>query len=79
MSVKRVVANIAADKVDAARAFYEDVLGFERVGEVTEGPPSEGHPRRLMRHPDSGMTLGVHEPHRRSGDRFDPQIGRARV
>jgi catechol 2,3-dioxygenase-like lactoylglutathione lyase family enzyme len=28
MSVKRVVANIAADKIDAARAFYEDVLGM---------------------------------------------------
>lgn len=28
MSVKRVVANFAADKVDAASAFYEDVLGM---------------------------------------------------
>lgn len=54
-------------------AFYERVLGFERVGEVVEGPPSEGHPRRLMRHPDSGLTLGIHEPYRRTGDRFDPQ------
>ena len=53
--------------------FYERVLGFERVGEVVEGPPSEGHPRRLMRHPDSGLTLGIHEPYRRTGDRFDPQ------
>jgi len=57
----------------ASVAFYEEVLGFERVGEVREGPPEAGHPRRLVRHPDSGLVLGIHEPHRRSGDRFDPQ------
>ncbi|MEJ2863585.1 VOC family protein [Actinomycetospora flava] len=66
------VALVVRDMTTSVR-FYEEVLGFERVGEVTEGPPSEGHPRRLMRHPGGGLTLGVHEPYRRSGDRFDPQ------
>ncbi|MCJ2130782.1 VOC family protein [Methylobacterium sp. E-045] len=28
MGVRRVVANIATDRMDAARAFYEDVLGM---------------------------------------------------
>ena len=55
-----------------AVAFYESVLGFERVGEVVAGPPGAGHPRRLMRHGDSGLVLGIHEPIERSGDVFDP-------
>ena len=57
----------------AAVQFYERVLGFERTGEVQEGPSEEGHPRRLMRHAGSGLVLGIHEPHRRTGDLFDPQ------
>jgi catechol 2,3-dioxygenase-like lactoylglutathione lyase family enzyme len=31
MAVKRIVANIAADQVDAARGFYGDVLGMKVV------------------------------------------------
>lgn len=31
MAVKRIVANIPAQQVDAARAFYVDVLGLEVV------------------------------------------------
>ena len=69
------VAHLALTVRDmtASVAFYETVLGFERVGDVVEGPPEAGHPRRLMRHPGSGLVLGIHEPHRRSDDRFDPQ------
>lgn len=29
MKVKRIVTNLAADKVEAARAFYEDVFGLD--------------------------------------------------
>jgi glyoxylase I family protein len=69
------VAHIAlvVREMTPAVEFYETVLGFARFGEVVEGPPDAGHPRRLMRHADSGLTLGLHEPYRRSGDRFDPQ------
>lgn len=69
------VAHIAlvVREMTPAVEFYETVLGFARVGDVVEGPPDAGHPRRLMRHADSGLTLGLHEPYRRSGDRFDPQ------
>jgi catechol 2,3-dioxygenase-like lactoylglutathione lyase family enzyme len=31
MTVKRIVANIAVDQVDAARAFYGDMLGMKVV------------------------------------------------
>jgi catechol 2,3-dioxygenase-like lactoylglutathione lyase family enzyme len=31
MAVKRIVANIAADRIDAASAFYGDVLGMRVV------------------------------------------------
>lgn len=54
-------------------AFYERVLGFLRASERREGPPDAGHPRQLVRHPDSGLVLGIHEPYERSNDRFDPQ------
>lgn len=57
----------------ASVTFYEEVLGFERVGDVREGPPEAGHPRRLMRHPASGFVLGIHEPYERSNDLFSPQ------
>jgi glyoxylase I family protein len=68
------IAHIAVVVRDMPRsvAWYERVLGFERSGDVREGPPEAGHPRQLMRHPASGVVLGVHEPHDRSGDRFDP-------
>ena len=57
----------------ASVAFYEQVMGFERAGERREGPPEARHPRRLLRHPGSGLVLGIHEPYERSNDRFDPQ------
>lgn len=66
------VALVVRDMTASVR-FYETVLGFERVGDPQEGPADAGHPRRLMRHPDSGLVLGIHEPHERSGDRFSPQ------
>jgi catechol 2,3-dioxygenase-like lactoylglutathione lyase family enzyme len=31
MAVKRIVANVAADRIDAARAFYGDALGMSVV------------------------------------------------
>ncbi|MBO6725976.1 MAG: VOC family protein [Rhizobiaceae bacterium] len=31
MKVKRIVTNLAADKVEAARAFYEGVLGLDAL------------------------------------------------
>ena len=31
MTVRRIVANIAADDLQAAQLFYEDVLGLERL------------------------------------------------
>jgi catechol 2,3-dioxygenase-like lactoylglutathione lyase family enzyme len=31
MAVKRIVANVAADKIDAAKAFYGDALGMAVV------------------------------------------------
>ena len=31
MTVKRIVANIAADQIDSARAFYGDILGMTVV------------------------------------------------
>jgi glyoxylase I family protein len=40
---------------------------------VREGPSEARHPRQLVRHPDSGLVLGIHEPYERSNDRFDPQ------
>lgn len=52
--------------------WYERVLGFERVGAIVPGPPQVGHPRQLMMHRGSGLTLAVHEPLVRSGDLFDP-------
>ncbi|RZT83262.1 catechol 2,3-dioxygenase-like lactoylglutathione lyase family enzyme [Pseudonocardia sediminis] len=68
------VAHVAIVVRDMAAsiAWYERVLGFERSGEAKEGPPEAGHPRQLLKHPDSGFVLGIHEPHRRSDDLFDP-------
>ena len=57
----------------ASVAFYERVMGFEQASERREGPPEARHPRQLIRHPDSGLVLGIHEPYERSNDRFDPQ------
>ena len=31
MAVKRIVANVAADRIDAAKAFYGDALGMTVV------------------------------------------------
>jgi glyoxylase I family protein len=66
--VALVVRDMAAS-VD----FYERVMGFEQASERREGPPEARHPRLLMRHPASGLVLGIHEPYERSNDRFDPQ------
>ncbi|MFP5070988.1 VOC family protein [Pseudonocardia nantongensis] len=69
------VAHVALVVRDMAAsvAFYERVLGFEQASERREGPPEARHPRQLVRHPDSGLVLGIHEPYERSHDRFDPQ------
>ena len=69
------VAHVALVVRDMAAsvAFYERVLGFEQASERREGPLEARHPRQLVRHPDSGLVLGIHEPYERSHDRFDPQ------
>jgi glyoxylase I family protein len=68
------IAHIAVVVRDMATSvdWYQRVLGFEPVGGVTPGPAEAGHPRQVMKHRDSGLTLAVHEPLRRSGDMFDP-------
>ena len=68
------VAHIAVVVRDMATSvdWYGRALGFEPVGGVTPGPAEAGHPRQIMRHADSGLVLAVHEPLRRSNDRFDP-------
>lgn len=50
MAVRRIVANIAAQDPDAARAFYGDILGLESVMDhgwiVTfAGPAADGRPQ----------------------------------
>ena len=68
------VAHIAitVNDMEASAAWWGRVFGFERVRRVDEPPGEQRHPRILIRHPSSGVVLGVHEPHDRSGDRFDP-------
>ena len=66
------VALVVRDMAAAAE-FYGRVMGFEAVTDRLEGPPEARHPRQLLRHPDSGMTLGIHEPLDGSGERFSPQ------
>ena len=63
-----VVARDMATTID----WYQRVFGFEPRGGIQPGPPEAGHPRQLLRHRDSGLVLGVHEPVRRSNDCFDP-------
>jgi glyoxylase I family protein len=63
-----IVVRNMADSVD----WYQRVLGFEPVGGVRPGPVEAGHPRQLMQHEASGLSIAVHEPLRRSGDLFDP-------
>ena len=69
------VAHVALVVRDMAAAveFYGRVMGFEAVTDRLEGPPEARHPRQLLRHPDSGMTLGIHEPLDGSGEGFSPQ------
>ena len=74
MSTFTGIAHIAIVVRDMATSveWYQRALGFEPVGEVRPGPIEAGHPRQLMRHGGSGLTLAVHEPLQRSGDMFDP-------
>ena len=68
------VAHVAltVSDMEATAAWCARVLGTERVGRTDEPPDVERHPRILVRHPGSGLVLGLHEPHDRSGDAFDP-------
>ena len=68
------VAHIAitVKDMEESAAWYGRVLGFERVRRVDEPPGELRHPRILTRHPSSGLVIGIHEPHDRSGDPFDP-------
>jgi glyoxylase I family protein len=68
------IAHIAVVVRDMTKSvdWYHRVLGFVPVGEVMPGPAGAGLPRQPMKHPDSGFTLVVFEPVRRSGDLFDP-------
>ena len=65
------VAVVVRD-MKASVDWYQRALGFEPASEVRDGPPGARHPRIILRHPDSGLVLGVHEPLDRSGDGFDP-------
>jgi len=58
--------------MEASARWWVDTLGFERMRRVDEPPDEQRHPRILLRHPQSGLLVGVHEPHERSGDAFDP-------
>jgi len=68
------VAHIAVtvNDMEASAAWDVRVFGFERVRRVDEPSGEQRHPRVLVRHPGSGLLLGIHEPHDRSRDRFDP-------
>ncbi|NMH96370.1 VOC family protein [Pseudonocardia acidicola] len=68
------VAHLAMTVVDmeATAAWWERTFGFERLRRVDEPEGEQRHPRILIRHPGSGLVFGIHEPHERSGDRFDP-------
>ncbi|SEO46627.1 VOC family protein [Actinacidiphila rubida] len=68
------VAHIAftVGDMEAAAAWWGRVFGFERVMRIEEPPTVQRHPRILVRHPRSGVLLGLHEPYDRSGDMFDP-------
>ncbi len=68
------IAHVAIVVRDMQRSvgWYRRVLGFEPASEVLPGPPAARHPRMLLRHPDNGLVVGVHEPLDRTGDRFDP-------
>ncbi|MER6077866.1 VOC family protein [Streptomyces sp. NPDC001833] len=63
---------IVVRDMTASVDWYGRALGFEPVGGVRPGPAEAGHPRQVMCHAHSGLTLAVHEPLRRSGDMFDP-------
>ncbi|SEF52023.1 Glyoxalase/Bleomycin resistance protein/Dioxygenase superfamily protein [Actinacidiphila yanglinensis] len=74
MSTFTGIAHVAVVVRDLAASvdWYRRALGFEPVGAVVPGPAEAGHPRQVLRHAGSGLALAVHEPLRRSGDRFDP-------
>jgi glyoxylase I family protein len=74
MSTFTGIAHIAIVVRDMAASvdWHQRALEFQTVGGVMPGPVEAGHPRQIMRHADSGLVLAVHEPLRRSGDRFDP-------
>jgi catechol 2,3-dioxygenase-like lactoylglutathione lyase family enzyme len=58
--------------MEASAEWWRTVLGFQRLRRIDEPPTGQRHPRILTRHPPSGLVLGLHEPHGRSGDRFEP-------
>ena len=58
--------------MEATAAWWERHFGFGRLHRVDEPPGEMRHPRILLRHEASGLVLGIHEPHDRSGDAFDP-------
>jgi len=64
--------SIVARDMATSIAWYQRVLGFEPAGDVNPGPAGLEMPRLSMVHPDSGLTVVVFEPVRRSGDLFDP-------
>ena len=74
MSTFRGIAHIAIVVRNMATSvdWYQRALGFEPVGARRPGPVEAGHPRQLMRHADSGLSIAIHEPLRRSSDMFDP-------
>lgn len=65
------VAVVVADMA-ATAAWWERVLGFERLARYDEPPGEQRHPRILVRHPGSGLVVGIHQPHGHTGEAFDP-------
>jgi len=68
------VAHVAmtVSDMEATAAFWCEIFGFERQARIDEPPGQQRHPRILVKHPASGLVLGIHQPHGSHGEPFDP-------
>jgi glyoxylase I family protein len=60
---------LTVSAVEASAAWYESVLGFERVAQ-DRSPDGERH-TIFLRHPDLSVRLGLTQHRSRPGDTFD--------